>query len=111
MKKGLITEKKERKGKITNFVLPAFFFYESSVCVNQVVDVLFCTVGRQLNKTDFHPRYEVRENSKKIRLYSIIFYQILRFVTYFYNLSFTKFCSLRSTFSRNVSPFSSADEY
>lgn len=87
MKKGLITEKKERKGKTNQFCSPGFFLYESSVCVNQVVDVLFCTVRSQLNKTDFRPRYEDWENSKKIHLYFTIFKKTLRFViSYFPNL-------------------------
>ena len=82
------------------------------MCVNQIVDVLFCTVSSQLNKTDFRPPYEDWENCKKIRIYSTIFGQNLRFdICYFRNLSFTKICSLQSTFSRNVSPFSSVDEY
>jgi hypothetical protein len=110
MKKGPITEKKEWKGKNNQFCSPGLFFNESSVCVNQVVDVLFCIVSNQLNKTDFLPRYEDWENGMKIRLYSTNFNEYLRFVIcYFRNLSFRKFCTHGSSFTRNVSPSSSAD--
>jgi len=86
MKKGLITKKKEWKGKNNQFCSPGFFFNESSVCVNQVVDVLLCTVSSQINKADIRPRYEDWENIKKIRLYSTIFDKNVRFVIYFRNI-------------------------